>query len=280
MNTNQISQQDKLLKVLRDGQWHGRDEISTLLSFRFGDIIHQLREQGHEIHTKRTKDNRYEYRLLTSALQRVTCNPHILNGRPTIREHPLAVDEVLGKLASGETYESLHTTYHWLEPEDIEACLLYAKRAVLGMQPELTLSQVRSKIPQVIEQSDCLRLLILFGSRAREDADFNSDWDFAVGFDQECLKTRQVDSSAYYQVWRVLQEVLCLSDEKIDVVDLHDSSPLLAHRISEEGKILYESCSGEFEIFKKNHLQSSDQIKQLRNEVRQDIAEKLKGLNA
>jgi len=280
MNRNQTSQQEKLLKLLNDSQWHSSEEISIQPSFRFGDAIHRLREKGHEIHKRRTKDNHYEYRLITSVLQRIICHPQILNGKPIIRDHPLAVEEVLGQLASGETYESLNAVYHWLEPEDIEACLLYAKRAVRGIQPELTLSQVRSKIPQVIEQSDCLKLLILFGSRAREEADFHSDWDFAVGFDQECLENHQVGSSAYYQVWGSLQQALCLPDEQIDVIELHDSSPLLAHRIAEEGKILYESHSGEFEKFKENHLQSPEQIKTLRNKARQEIAEKLKGLNA
>lgn len=61
-------------------------------------------------------------------LTRITRDPRKLGGKPIIRGRRLAVEHVLGFLAAGETAESLLEGYPWLEPEDIQACLLYAKR--------------------------------------------------------------------------------------------------------------------------------------------------------
>ena len=63
-------------------------------------------------------------------LERITVNPNIYGGKPIIRGRRLAVEHVLGMLAAGDTPESIRAAYSWLEPEDIQACLLYAKRLV------------------------------------------------------------------------------------------------------------------------------------------------------
>jgi uncharacterized protein (DUF433 family) len=65
-------------------------------------------------------------------LQRITYNPDILGGKPTIRGRRLAVEHVLGMLAAGDSPETLMEGYEWLEREDILACLAYAYRAVVG----------------------------------------------------------------------------------------------------------------------------------------------------
>ena len=63
-------------------------------------------------------------------LERVTVNPKIFGGKPIIRGRRLAVEHVLGMLAAGDTPETILSGYPWLEPEDIQACLLYARRLV------------------------------------------------------------------------------------------------------------------------------------------------------
>jgi uncharacterized protein (DUF433 family) len=63
-------------------------------------------------------------------LQRITINPQIYGGKPIIRDRRLAVEHVLGILAAGDTTETLLEAYSWLEPEDIQACLIYARRLV------------------------------------------------------------------------------------------------------------------------------------------------------
>lgn len=66
----------------------------------------------------------------TKLLQRVTVNPKIFSGKPIIRGRRLAVEHVLGMLAAGDTPQTLLEGYPWLEPEDIQACLVYARRMV------------------------------------------------------------------------------------------------------------------------------------------------------
>jgi uncharacterized protein (DUF433 family) len=61
-------------------------------------------------------------------LKRITVNPKIFGGKPIIRGHRLAVEHVLGMLATRDTEESLLENYPWLEPEDIRACLIYVHK--------------------------------------------------------------------------------------------------------------------------------------------------------
>lgn len=63
-------------------------------------------------------------------LSRITVNPAIFGGKPIIRGRRLAVEHVLGMLAAGDNAETILEGYPWLEAEDIQACLLYARRLV------------------------------------------------------------------------------------------------------------------------------------------------------
>ncbi len=60
-------------------------------------------------------------------LARITINPQIFGGKPIIRGRRLAVEQVLGMLAAGDTAETLLTAYPWLELSDVQACLTYAR---------------------------------------------------------------------------------------------------------------------------------------------------------
>jgi uncharacterized protein (DUF433 family) len=61
-------------------------------------------------------------------LERITVNPQIFGGKPIIRGRRLAVEHVLGMLAAGDTIETILEAYPWLEREDVQACLIYARR--------------------------------------------------------------------------------------------------------------------------------------------------------
>ena len=63
-------------------------------------------------------------------LTRITTNPEIFGGKPIVRGHRLAVEHVLGMLAAGDKPETILQGYAWLEPEDIQACIIYARRLV------------------------------------------------------------------------------------------------------------------------------------------------------
>lgn len=63
-------------------------------------------------------------------LERITVNPKIFGGKPIIRGRCLGVEHILGMLAAGDTIETLLEGYPWLEREDVQACLVYARRLV------------------------------------------------------------------------------------------------------------------------------------------------------
>jgi uncharacterized protein (DUF433 family) len=63
-------------------------------------------------------------------LKRITVDPAIFGGKPIVRGRRLAVEHVLGMLAAGDDAETILAGYAWLEPEDIQACLVYAHRLV------------------------------------------------------------------------------------------------------------------------------------------------------
>lgn len=65
-----------------------------------------------------------------SLLRRINVNPQIFGGKPIIRGRRLAVEHVLGMLAAGDSIETILEGYPWLEPEDVQACLVYARRRV------------------------------------------------------------------------------------------------------------------------------------------------------
>ena len=67
-----------------------------------------------------------------SLLARITVDPNIFGGKPIIRGMRIAVEHIIGMLAAGETREQLLEEYDVLEPEDIQACLLYAHRSLTG----------------------------------------------------------------------------------------------------------------------------------------------------
>lgn len=61
-------------------------------------------------------------------LARITLDPKVMVGKPVIRGTRLTVDFILGLLAHGETAEAILEEYGGLEPEDVQACLLFASR--------------------------------------------------------------------------------------------------------------------------------------------------------
>jgi uncharacterized protein (DUF433 family) len=63
-------------------------------------------------------------------LTRITVNPKIFGGKPIIRGRRLAVEHVLGMLATGDTPQAIVDAYPYLEREDIQACLVFARRLV------------------------------------------------------------------------------------------------------------------------------------------------------
>ncbi|WP_121971066.1 DUF433 domain-containing protein [Leptolyngbya sp. BC1307] len=211
-------------------------------------------------------------------LERITTRDTIFDGKPSIRGHHLTVETVLGQLAAGETYESLSAQYDWLEPEDIQACLLYAQRLVRYSPPEPSWEDLAAAIPAILGQAPYIRLLVLFGSRARGTAGQNSDWDFAFLCDEEQRKQYENGGFSFLRVWGILQDIYHLGDSQIDAIEMKDCSDSLAHSIAREGKVLYERSPGIFETFVRHKLKTPEELKKNRQKMREETRQAIANL--
>ena len=63
-------------------------------------------------------------------LTRITVDPKVLVGKPTIRGLRISVEQILRAMAAGVPEEDLLKEYPELEPEDIQAALAYAAELV------------------------------------------------------------------------------------------------------------------------------------------------------
>ena len=63
-------------------------------------------------------------------LKRITVDPKVLRGKPTIRGLRISVEQILKALAAGVPQEDLLRDYPELEPEDIQAVLAYAAEQI------------------------------------------------------------------------------------------------------------------------------------------------------
>lgn len=58
--------------------------------------------------------------------ERITIDPDLCNGKPTIRGKRITVQTVLDFLGAGESEAEILYQYPALEPDDITACLRFA----------------------------------------------------------------------------------------------------------------------------------------------------------
>ena len=63
-------------------------------------------------------------------LERITTNPKVMVGKPVIRGTRLTVEYILNLLAHGATVEEILQEYKGLMREDIQACILFATKAL------------------------------------------------------------------------------------------------------------------------------------------------------
>ena len=74
-------------------------------------------------------------------LNRITVNPEVMVGKPTIRGLRITVEQILKALAGGVTVEELLEDYSELEREDIQAALMYASELVNEEQVLLSVNK-------------------------------------------------------------------------------------------------------------------------------------------
>ena len=63
-------------------------------------------------------------------LERITINPKVMVGKPVIRGTRLTVEYILNLLAHGAAVEEILQEYKGLTHEDIQACILFATKAL------------------------------------------------------------------------------------------------------------------------------------------------------
>ncbi|MFZ2160672.1 MAG: DUF433 domain-containing protein [Sideroxyarcus sp.] len=67
---------------------------------------------------------------------RITIDPAICNGKPTLRGKRITVQTVLGYLSEGDSADEILAQYPSLDAEDIRACLRFATE-VMGQRYDL-----------------------------------------------------------------------------------------------------------------------------------------------
>ena len=65
-----------------------------------------------------------------AVLQRITLNPNVCFGKPTIRNMRYPVEMILDLLGAGMSFDEVLDDYPDLEKEDLQACLLFARKLV------------------------------------------------------------------------------------------------------------------------------------------------------
>lgn len=78
-----------------------------------------------------------------------------------------------------------------------------------------------------------ISLIILFGSQATRTLSQKSDFDIAV------FSRKSLDIKARSQLLSVLAEKFNIDEDKIDLVEISNASPLLQFQISSQGKLLW-----------------------------------------
>lgn len=60
---SEMTQAERMLKILGDGAWHTNTELARRVSLRYGSVVHKLRKQGYAIMVKRISDGLYLYKM-------------------------------------------------------------------------------------------------------------------------------------------------------------------------------------------------------------------------
>lgn len=82
-------------------------------------------------------------------LDRITVNPDVLVGKPTIRGLRISVEQIIKALAAGLTEDEILDEYPELKKDDIKAALLYASK-VLESEKIFTINAWNNNRPKTL----------------------------------------------------------------------------------------------------------------------------------
>ena len=94
------------------------------------------------------------------------------------------------------------------------------------------------RLREIAERTPGLSLLLLHGSRARDSARPDSDWDLAYLSDDSFDPDRLLADLA-----------IALNADRIDLADLSRAGALLRYRAAADGIVIHERKPGTFESF-------------------------------
>ncbi len=97
----------------------------------------------------------------------------------------------------------------------------------------------REALADAVRATPGLDLLMVFGSRARNDARPESDWDFAY------LAAGALDVAEL-----IVTLVTALGTDRIDLVDLTRAGGLLRYRAARDGQVVFEAEPGMADRFR------------------------------
>jgi hypothetical protein len=156
-------------------------------------------------------------------LSRISFNARESGGRPMLKSTRLLVEDVFAALAEGRSKEDLG-----LEPDDLRACMAYARRIVSQQSPapiwtkESILDTLAAHVNEL--RAFGVQQIGLFGSYARDESITESDIDFLVVFDE-------VSFGNYFDAKFFLEE---LFGREVDLVPRDDMKPGLREHILKE----------------------------------------------
>lgn len=135
-----------------------------------------------------------------------------------------------------------------------------------------TIAELKEVSQQIPEKIPYLKILVLFGSRATGNIHQNSDWDFAVLYDEELRKTHtQNNGFSLFELPVLIGELFQINADNIDVIELNNCSNLIAHFIARDGEVLYEDESNQFKDFRQRVLLDNSEIKQIEHNKRKNV---------
>ncbi|MBC6431782.1 nucleotidyltransferase domain-containing protein [Nostoc sp. HG1] len=135
-----------------------------------------------------------------------------------------------------------------------------------------TIPELREFAQQLPEKIPYLKMLILFGSRATGNTHANSDWDFAVFYDEEQREAYTKNNiSGLFELPMLIGKVLKINSDHIDIVELNKCSWLIAHFVARDGILIFEQYPEQFESFRVTSLKTEAELKKFRQEQHQII---------
>jgi uncharacterized protein (DUF433 family) len=76
-------------------------------------------------------------------LNRITSRPDVFGGKPIVRNMRISVDTIIGLMIQGESQEDILADFPDLEPDDILACLAFARKSLPRSSKRSALASAR-----------------------------------------------------------------------------------------------------------------------------------------